>query len=213
MSGILGRKVGMTVKFGTGGEMIPVTVIQAGPCKIIKRRTVEKDGYEAGVLGFEEVEGAKLKKKALLGFFKKLGTPCYRVVREFRKVKGDVGTDVTVNDFKAGDLLKVTGTSIGKGWTGGIKKWNFSGGRGSHGGNFKRAIGSCGMKEWPGRTLKGKKMSGHMGVERVTTKSIEVIDVLPEDNVIVLKGPITGFDGGLVILEKYGVKKAAESAA
>jgi len=209
MTGILGRKIGMTVKFGTDGEMIPVTVIQAGPCKVIGKRNQQAHGYEACMVGFEEVPGNRLRKKLLLGFFKKLGTPAYRVVREFRGLEADVGTDLSVENFKPGDLLKVTGYSRGKGWAGAIKRWNFSRGRETHGGNFNRAIGGTGMKEYPGRVLKGKKMSGRMGNDKKTYKSIEVVETIPEDNLLIVKGPIAGGENGLLKIVKYSQKAAA----
>lgn len=209
MSAILGRKIGMTVKFDESGEQIPVTVIQAGPCRVLKSKTVENDGYEAAVVGFEEIEGNRLKNQAKLGLFKKLGSPVFRVVREFRNLKAEDGSELSVEQFKAGDLLKVTGTSRGKGWAGAIKKWNFSRGRETHGAKFNRALGGTGMCEFPGRVFKGRKMSGRMGNEKVTQKSVEVVDVIKEDNLLVVKGSIVGGENGLLTIQKHGERKAA----
>lgn len=202
MSGILGRKVGMTVKFADNGEQLPVTVIHAGPCKVVSLRTEEKDGYKAAVVGFEQIEGAKVKNRAVLGNFKKAGTPVYKVLKEFRNLEAEAGSDLTVEQFKAGDRLTISGTSRGKGFASAIKRWNFSRGRETHGGNFNRAIGGTGMCEFPGRVFKGKKMPGRMGNDKVTRKNIEVIDVIPEENLLIVKGPITGGENGLLTIQK-----------
>jgi len=212
MSGILGRKIGMTVNFGVDGEMQAVTVIQAGPCKVLEQRTQEKHSYQAAVIGFEEVEGSRMKKKPRLGFFKKLGTPVYRVVREFRGLEVEPGTDIRVDQFAAGDRLTITGISRGKGWASAIKRWNFSRGRETHGGNFNRAIGSCGMKEFPARTIKGKKMSGRMGSDKITQKSVEVVEILPEDNLLIVRGPVVGGENALLKITKSGGSKTKTAA-
>lgn len=202
MTAILGRKIGMTQSYGDDGRLLPVTLIEAGPCQVLQQKTEEKDGYQASVLGFEKIEGSKLKNRSRLGFFKKLGVPVFKVVREFRGLNLEVGSEISVSEFQAGDRITIVGVSRGKGWASGIKRWNFSRGRETHGGNFNRAIGSCGMKEFPGRTIKGKKMSGRMGGDRKTVKEIEIIGTIPEDNVLLVKGPVVGGENGLLIIER-----------
>lgn len=211
MSGILGRKIGMTQSFSEEGALVPVTVIQAGPCKVLELRAKDKNGYESAVLGFEEVEGAKLRKKALLGYFKKLGSPVFKIVREFRGLSAEAGQDISVSQFQPGDLLQIQGTSRGKGWAGAIKRWNFARGRESHGGDYNRALGSTGNNTWPARTVPGRKMSGRMGSELISIKNIEVVDVIPEDNLLIVKGPVPGGENGLLKIVKIGEKKKAAS--
>jgi large subunit ribosomal protein L3 len=207
MALLLGRKMGMTQGFGPEGEAIPVTVIKAGPCKVLTAKTADKDGYQSVMLGFEEVEGAKIKSKALLGTFKKLGTSCYKVIREITGETAETGADLDVSQFATGDILLVEGVSKGHGWTGVIKKWNFGTGRESHGGNCQRKMGSSGMHTWPAHVIKGKKMSGRWGSEKITLRSVEVIKVLPEDHLLLVKGPIPGGKHGLLKIKKLGVKK------
>jgi large subunit ribosomal protein L3 len=204
MSALLGRKVGITSGYDSMGEPIPVSVIQAGPCKVLSLRTPSKEGYDAAVLGFEEIEGAKVKSKPLLGLFKKLGTSCYRVIREFRGLKAEVGAEIKVDQFKPGEIVEVEGVSKGHGWSGVIKKWNFSRGRMSHGGNCKRKMGSSGMHTWPAHVIKGKKMSGRWGSENVSMRSVEVVSVIPEENLILVKGPVPGGRHGLLKIQKLG---------
>jgi len=206
MACIVGRKIAMTQSFGAEGEMIPVTVVKAGPCKVISQRTKEKNGYTGIVLGFEEVEGSKLVKP-LLGLFKKLSLPCFKVLREFRDLEHAPGTDLDVSQFKEGDTLIVEGTSKGKGMTGVIKKWNYSRGRMSHGGNCKRKMGSSGMHTWPARVLKGKKYAGRWGNDQITIRTVEVVKVIAEDNLILLKGPLPGSPQSLLTLRKAPEKK------
>jgi large subunit ribosomal protein L3 len=198
MACLLGRKIAMTQTFGPDGELIPVTVIQAGPCKVVDKRTDDKNGYKSVVIGFEEVEGAKLKSKPLLGFFKKQGTPCFRILKEFRDLDMEVGTDLNVSQFNAGDRILVQGTSKGKGFANVIKKWNFGTGRESHGGNCQRKIGSTGMHTWPAHVIKGKKMPGRLGNEQITLQAVEVVRVIPEENLLLIKGPVPGVTEGLV---------------
>ncbi len=207
---LLGRKIGMTQAFEEDGAMIPVTVVYAGPCRVLEQKTEEKHGYKASVLGFEEIPGAR-SRKPLLGLFKKLQSPVFKFIREFRGTDATAGQDLKVDQFKKGETVSVEGISIGKGWAGVIKKYNFSRGRESHGGNFNRAVGSCGMHTWPARTIPGKKMPGHMGVEKVTLKTVEVVDVIPEENLILLKGPVPGADQALLKIwtSKFQKKKAA----
>lgn len=211
MAGIIGRKIGMTQTFDAEGGTVPVTVIQAGPCKVLASRTDEKNGYGGSVLGFEEIEGSKVKNKSLLGAFKKWGTPCYRVIREFRGFTPEAGSDVNVAQFNPGDLLMLEGVSKGHGWTSVIKKWNFRTGRESHGGNCQRKMGSSGMHTWPAHVVKGKKMSGHWGCESVTLRSVEVVKVVAEENLLMVKGPVPGGRLALIKALKIGTKKAKVS--
>lgn len=202
MACILGRKIAMTQSFGPDGEIVPVTVVQAGPCKVVTQRTKDKEGYSSVVVGFEEIEGAKLGSKPLLGFFKKQNTPCYRVLREFRNIEIAPGTDINVSQFKEGDILTVEGLSKGKGMTSVIKKWNFGTGRESHGGNCQRKMGSAGMHTWPAHVIKGKKMSGRWGNDKITLHTVQVVKIIPEDNLILLKGPLPGSPQSLVAIHK-----------
>jgi large subunit ribosomal protein L3 len=211
MSAILGRKIGITTAIGADGNSFPVSVVKAGPCKVLECKTKEKHGYDAIVLGFEEVEGSKIKSKALLGLFKKLGASCYRVVREFRSTQAAVGSETNVQSFNIGDIVKVEGVSKGHGWTSVIKKWNFATGRESHGGNCQRKMGSSGMHTWPAHVIKGKKMSGRWGSENITLRSVEVVGLVAEEGLLLLKGPLPGGKGGLIKIET--LQAAAQQAA
>jgi large subunit ribosomal protein L3 len=173
----------------------------------LELRTKEKNGYEAAVLGFEPVEGARLKSKPQLGFFKKLSSPVFKVIREFRGVKAEVNQEVSVESFKPGDQLQIQGVSRGKGWAGAIKRWNFSRGRETHGGNFNRALGSTGNNTWPARTIPGRRMSGRLGFEKVSIKNVEVVAVMPEDHLLIVKGPVPGGEHGLLRIERIAETK------
>ncbi|MBN8554049.1 MAG: 50S ribosomal protein L3 [Deltaproteobacteria bacterium] len=210
MAQLLGRKVGMTQAFGPEGEAIPVSVIKAGPCKVLQAKTVEKDGYQSVVLGFEEVEGSKIKAKAQLGAFKKLGTACFKVTKEIQGGTAETGADLNVSQFAEGDILLIEGVSKGHGWTSVIKKWNFGTGRESHGGNCQRKMGSSGMHTWPAHVIKGKKMSGRWGSEKITLRTVEVVKVVLEDHLLMVKGPLPGGRHGLLKMRKMGVKKAKQ---
>lgn len=212
MACILGRKIAMTQTYGPDGEQIPVTVIEAGPCKVVSQRTKDKDGYSATVLGFEEVEGAKLGSKPLLGLFKKLSSPAFKVLREFRDIEMAAGSDAKVDQFKEGDILIVEGISKGKGMTSVIKKWNFRTGRESHGGNCQRKMGSSGMHTWPAHVIKGKKMSGRWGNDKITLRTVEVVKVVAEDNLLMVKGPLPGTPLSLVSIQKAPVKAKKKAA-
>lgn len=209
MTTLIGRKVGMTQNFGSEGQLTPLTVVQAGPCRVLTYRTQEKDGYEAAVVGFEEVAGSKLtnKNQAELGFFKKLGSPVYRTVREFSQRAAEPGSDLTVEQLQAGDRVEVRAVSKGKGWAGAIRRWNFSRGRETHGGKFNRALGSTGQNTEPARVMKGTKMSGRLGGESIYLRSVVVVDVIPEENLLVLKGPIPGGKGNLITIKKRETSK------
>lgn len=202
MKGILGRKVGMTQIFDEEGRVIPVTVIEAGPCWVVQVRSKEKDGYEAVQLGFKELKKEKNVPKPLLGIFKKAGVPPCRVLKEFRMTGFNVGDKVTVEIFTKGDVVSVRGTSKGKGFQGVMKRHNFAGGPDSHGSMFNRAPGSIGASSFPSRVWKGKRMAGHMGNETVTVKNLKVVDVIPEQNLILIKGAVPGGENGILEIWK-----------
>ena len=208
IKGILGKKLGMTQVFAADGTRIPVTVVEAGPCHVIQKKTVDSDGYNAVQVGFAPQKAQRINKP-MMGHFKKAGQGAYAFLREFRIDNVDelnVGDEITCgNVFAAGDVIDVVGNSKGKGFQGVIKRWNFSGGRSSHGSMFHRAPGAIGCSAWPSRVFKGKKMSGQMGNETVTTQNLKVVDVRPEQNLILVKGAIPGPKNGLVVIKK-GVK-------
>ena len=201
--GILGKKIGMTQIYADDGRVIPVTVIKAGPCKVIQMKTPEKDGYEAIQLGFEEKKEKKATKP-LLGHFKKASVPVYRYLREIRIPLKDltVGQDIGVEIFEKGERVNVTGTSKGKGFAGVMKRHGYRGGPGSHGSMFNRAPGSIGSSSFPSRVWKGKGLPGHLGAERVTAKGLEVVDVKKELNILLIKGAVPGAKEGFLIIHK-----------
>ncbi len=206
-TGILGRKVGMTRIFTEDGRWIDVTLVQAGPCIVVQRKTKDKDGYEAVQLGFEEIN-PKRCTKPLLGHFKKYGVPPMRFLREFR-VEPDSelkpGDEIKVDIFKIGDKVDIAGTSKGRGFAGVVKRHGYSGGPNTHGSNFHRRPGSIGQSAWPAEVYKGKGLPGHMGNVRVTVQNLEVVDVVPEKNLLVVRGSIPGANGSLVEI-KHSVK-------
>ena len=207
MAAILGKKLGMTQVFRADGTVIPVTVIEAGPCKVTAVRDAERDGYAAVQLAFGEVKQGKLSK-AEEGHLKKAGAPPLRHLVEFRDEdlgKGEdepikIGDDVTVSGFEAGQKVKVAGVSIGKGFQGGIKRHNFSRGPVSHGSHNVRAPGSIGASAFPARVFKGMRMPGQMGNVRKTQRGLEVADVDAERNLLLIRGAVPGAEGGQVIV-------------
>jgi len=205
VDGIIGRKVGMTQVFTDSGLAVPVTVVQAGPCVVVQRKSKQKDGYSAVQLGF--VEGTKVKRvtKAMKGHFDKAGLPPCRTLRELRiaeDVEANVGDKVSVEMFEPGDRVAVSGTSKGKGFQGVMKRHNFSGGRATHGSMFHRAPGSIGQSAFPSRVLKGMRSPGRMGGDRVTTRNLEVIRVDAENNLLVVRGAVPGGGGGYLTIRK-----------
>lgn len=196
MKGILGTKVGMT-QVWQGDRLVPVTVLLAGPCPVVQRKTPATDGYTAVQLGWFE-KSEKAVNKPLAGHFKKAGVAPVRHLVEFRDFEPD-GDKVTVEAFAAGEKVDVTATSKGRGTAGVMKRWNFAGMPASHGTKKKhRHPGSIGQRKFPGRVYKGKRMAGHYGAERVTTVGLEIVEVRPEDNLLLVKGAIPGPNGGLV---------------
>ena len=199
--GIIGKKIGMSQLFN-GGEIIPVTVIMAGPCTVVQKKTIEKDGYEAVQIAFEEEKKQKRVTKALAGHFKKANVAPSRHLREFRAGGPEQGQQVTVEIFKKGDLVSVTGVSRGKGFAGVMKRHNFRGGPGGHGSMFNRAPGSIGASAYPSRVWPGKKLPGHMGDATVTVKNLKIVEVRPDQNLLFVRGAVPGGENGLVLISK-----------
>lgn len=203
--GIIGKKIGMTQIFSENGAVIPVTVVQAGPCVVVQKKTVESDGYNAIQIGFEEILSEKKVNKPMAGHFKKADVKPMKYLREVRVDAIDeysVGQTISTELFAEGDLVDIQGITIGKGFAGGMKRWNFAGGPGGHGSGFHRRLGSIGMKEWPAEVNKGKKMAGHLGVEKVTTQRLKVVKVMPEKNVILIHGSVPGHKNGIVFIKE-----------
>ena len=197
---ILGTKVGMTQMFREDGTMIPVTVVLAGPCPVVQKKTVEHDGYEAVQVAFKPIR-EKLCTKPMLGHFKKAGQGAYRYTREFKlddTAAYEVGQVITVDAFQQGDMVDVTGTSKGKGFQGTIKRWNFSRGPMTHGSRNQRRPGSIGQCAYPARVRKGLHMYGHMGDERVTVKNLKLVRIDAEQNLMLVKGAVPGGKNALV---------------
>lgn len=208
IKGILGKKLGMTQVFAADGKRIPVTVVAAGPCVVLQKKTVENDGYNALQLGFG-VRKSQRTNKPLMGHFKKVGKGAFTHLREFPADSIDeyqVGDEILCKEvFAVGDIVDVTGTSKGKGFQGVIKRWNFAGGRSTHGSMFHRAPGAIGASAWPSRVFKGKRMAGQLGNVRVTTQNLQIVDVRAEANLLLVKGAIPGPKNGLVMIRK-GIK-------
>lgn len=201
--GIIGKKIGMTQLFDDNGMVVPVTVIEAGPCVVVQKKTVDSDGYRAVQLGFGEVKLSRLSKPAK-GHFDKAGVAPKKTLREFRLDKVDevnVGDIVKADVFAPGDRIDVHGVSKGKGYAGSIKRWNGHSLKASHGtGPVARHAGSSGSSSSPSRVFKGKKLPGHMGAERVTVQNLTVVKVDAENNLIAVKGAVPGPKGGVVTL-------------
>ncbi|GKS65119.1 50S ribosomal protein L3 [Nitrospira sp.] len=200
-NGLIGKKLGMTQVFDES-RLTPVTVIEAGPCRVVAVRTKEKDRYEAIQLSFGEVKERKLSK-AELGHLKKNQAPPSRILREFRKDgEAAVGQLITVEMFKKGDWVDVIGVSKGKGYQGVVKRHHYAGGPESHGSMFHRAPGSIGASSFPSRVWKGKTLPGHMGSERVTVHRLKVIEARLEENLLFVRGAIPGAANGVVVVRK-----------
>jgi len=199
--GIIGKKIGMSQHF-SGGELIPVTVILAGPCTVVQKKTAERDGYESVQLAFEEEKKKGRMTKALAGHFTKSNVKPHRFLREFRTGEYEQGQVVTVEIFNKGERISVSGVSKGKGFAGVMKRHKFAGGPGGHGSMFNRAPGSIGSSAWPSRVWPGKKLPGHMGAVNKTIKNIEIIGVRPDQNLLFVRGAVPGGDNGLVLIYK-----------
>lgn len=203
MKGILGKKLGMTQVFNENGQVFPVTVVEAGPCVVLQKKTMETDGYEAIQIGFGDQKEHRMNKPSL-GHMKKAGSTPKRFVKEVRGVNLDeyeVGKEVTVSIFEAGEIVDVTGTSKGKGFQGSIRRHNFSRGPMAHGSRYHRGPGSLGSID-PMRVFKGRPLPGHMGAEKVTVQNLEIVKVDLERNLLLIKGAIPGPKKGQVIIKK-----------
>jgi large subunit ribosomal protein L3 len=205
MAALLGKKIGMTQVFQEDGRVERVTVVEAGPCPVLGIRSPDRDGYEAVQLGFGEVSEKRLTK-AQLGHLKKADAPALRHVREFRDEAGElqVGDTVTVDAFEKGQKVKVSGVSKGKGFQGTVKRHNFSRGPVTHGSHNVRAPGSIGASATPSRVFKGIRGPGQMGNERVTQRGLEVVDVIADQNLLLLRGSVPGPKGGTVEIRTDG---------
>jgi large subunit ribosomal protein L3 len=207
ITGLIGKKIGMTQLVQDDGTLVPVTVIQAGPCVVVQKKTTEKDGYESVQLGFVEFVKPKRVNKAMNGHFKKAGSAPVRILREMR-VEGDdspkPGDKVLCDIFTEKERVHIIGTSKGRGFAGLIKRHHFRGGRASHGSMFHRAPGSIGSSAYPSRVLKGMRMAGHLGSDRVTVQNIRVERVDQENNLIYLRGAVPGPQGAYLVVEKSG---------
>jgi len=207
VNGLLGRKLGMTRVFTEDGRWVNVTLVEAGPCTVIQKKTQDTDGYDAVQVGFGEVKATRLKKPQH-GHFEKAGQALKRVLKEFRVTPDSglsVGDEIRSDIFKAGDRVDVSGTSKGKGFAGVIKRHGFKGGPGGHGSHFHRAPGSIGQSADPSKVYKGKRLPGRMGNNCRTTQNLEIVRVDEEKNLILLRGPVPGANGGMVVV-KHSVK-------
>lgn len=199
---IMGKKLGMTQIFDENRRVVPVTVVEAGPCVVIQKKTIENDGYNAIKVGFGDIR-EKLVNKPMQGQFAKAGTSLKRFVKEFRMEDisaYEVGQEFKADIFAAGDKIDVSGISKGKGFQGVIKRWNASRGPMSHGSKFHRAVGSMGASSDPSKTFKNKHMPGHMGNVNITVINLEIVKVMPEKNIILIKGGIPGPNKGTVVI-------------
>ncbi len=203
---IVGKKIGMTQIFTDDGRLVPVTVVEAGPCKVVQKKTTESDGYDAVQVGFDtlaENRAKKLVNQPLTGHFKKAGVAPTRYLRELRldNVAGlEVGNELTVSQFENGDKIDVSGISKGHGYTGAIQRWNQHTGPMAHGSKYHRGVGSLSANSDPSRVFKNKHMAGHYGVERVTVQNLEIVKVDAERNLLLIKGAVPGPNGGLLLV-------------
>jgi len=200
---IIGRKLGMTQIFNEEGQMIPVTVVEAGPCKVVQIKNDEVEGYKAVQLGYRQVKESKVTKP-VKGHFEKFNIDCMKVLREFRledTLSFEVGQELKADVFNVGDKIDVTGTSKGKGFAGVIKRHGQSTGPMSHGSKYHRRPGSMGGSSSPSRVRKGKKLPGHMGCEQITVQNLEVVKVDVDRNLLLVKGAVPGIRGSLVTIK------------
>jgi large subunit ribosomal protein L3 len=214
VDGIIGIKLGMTQIFAEDGNLVGVTVLQAGPCVVVQRRTKEKDGYDAAQLGLVEFVKPQRVNKALTGHFKKSNVAPVKILREVRlpesKDETKVGDRVLAENFKTGELVDVSGISKGRGFAGGVKRWHYAGGDATHGSMFHRAPGGIGGSSFPSRVWKNQHFPGHMGNERVTAKNLKVIKVDTDENLLLVRGSVPGPSGTYIFIHK--AKKAAMKA-
>jgi large subunit ribosomal protein L3 len=204
--GLVGRKVGMTQIFDERGKAVPVTVIQAGPCPVVQRKTTDREGYEAVQIGFETQPKKSRVTHPVRGHFEKAQVPYQRFLREIRLRAGDgeyaVGQVLTVSLFAAGDHVRVAGITKGRGFQGGVKRWNYKGGPMTHGAMFHRAPGSIGASSYPSRVFRGHHLPGHMGAQRMTVRGLRVVAVDADNNLLLIEGAVPGPSGGVVTIQK-----------
>ncbi|MCD6486292.1 MAG: 50S ribosomal protein L3 [Syntrophobacterales bacterium] len=201
--GLIGKKLGMTQIFWDDGSVIPVTVIEAGPCVVVQKKTGEVDGYDALQLGFDRAREKRVNKP-LKGHFKKADKGYFRILKEFKLESSndyEVGSELKADIFKVGDYIDVVGTTRGKGFAGVVKRYGFRGGPSGHGSMFHRAPGSVGASAWPSRVFKGKRMPGHMGNRRQTVQNLMVVGIKPEENLILVKGSVASSKNGIVLIK------------
>ncbi len=202
--GLIGKKIGMTNIFTADGRYIPVTVIQAGPCIVTQIKTEASDGYNALQLGFEEKKASRTTKP-LQGHFQKSGSNCFGFSREFAvedPAAFALGQSIGPDLFKVGERIDVVGDSKGRGFSGVVRRHGFAGGRKTHGGKCHRIPGSIGSSAWPSKVIKGRKMPGRYGNERTTVRNLEIVDIRPEENLILVKGAIPGHREAMVLIRK-----------
>lgn len=205
MRGIIGRKVGMTQIFEADGKVVPVTVLQMGPCLVVQRRTSDTDGYDAVQVGLVEPVPQRRQTRAMKGHFDKAGVPAMRHLEEFRVPTSSelkAGDSIGIDTFAEQEYVDVIGTSKGKGFQGVIKRHGFAGGRASHGSMFHRAPGSIGQSSYPSRVFPGLRMAGRMGGERVTSKNLQIVKIDAERNLVYVRGAVPGSSGSLVTLRE-----------
>lgn len=212
MTGILGRKIGMTTVFDESGNSIPVTVIEAGPSFVLGAKTKERDGYTSLILGYGEkkISRTSIPQKK---WFEKVKVSPKRFIREIRTddpLTHKIGDKICVDLFKEGEYVDIVGTSIGKGFQGGIKRWHWRGGPKSHGSMFHRAPGSIGASSYPSRVFKGQHLPGRMGGERKTAQNLEIVTVDKEKNLLIIKGSVIGHKGGFLVI-KQALKKPQQA--
>jgi len=199
--GILGRKIGMTRIYTERGVSVPVTVIEAGPCTVLQKKTVDNDGYNAIQVGFLEKKSSRVNKPEA-GHAKKSGKNGFYHIKEFRVTdieRYEIGQEISMNEvFKIGDKVHISGKTKGRGFQGVIKRHGFAGGKATHGSMFHRAPGSIGCSAWPSRVIKGKRLPGRMGNDLITTKNLTVVDIRDEDNILLLKGAVPGAKNGVI---------------
>jgi large subunit ribosomal protein L3 len=215
VTGLIGKKLGMTQLFQPDGTVQPATVLKAGPCVVAQVKTVETDGYAAAQLGFVDEKPSK-ENKATQGHFKKAGVPPTRVRREVRLAAGadapKPGDQVGVSIFADGERVDVIGTSRGKGFQGVVKRHHFAGGRGSHGSMFHRAPGSIGASSFPSRVVRGMRLAGHMGSDRVTVRNVKVLRVDADNNLLLVEGAVPGGPNSVVVIRKAVAAKRVKVA-
>lgn len=204
MQGLIGKKIGMTQVYDDQGRRVAVTVVQAGPCPVVQRKSSDKDGYDAVQLGFGEQKESRAAKSQLTRF-KNAGTVAAKIMREFDITPDEeieVGQTLTAELFDGIEFVDVIGTTKGRGFAGVVKRYSMSGGRMTHGGHSKRRLGSIGQCSYPARVAKGQRMPGHMGSVRATVQNLKVVKVRSEDNVLLLRGAVPGANGSVVIIKK-----------